>query len=70
MTSGSLTVRSTINAGLQRSVEEALQDGLANYERSTGRQVFAGPELNLADSVRRIQAATPAPEGATRRRPR
>lgn len=69
LTSGSLTVRSTINAGLQRSVEEALQDGLANYERSTGRQVFAGPELNLADSVRRIQAATPAPEGATQAAP-
>ncbi len=50
--------------GLQRAVEEALQDGLANYERGTGRQVFTGPELNLADSVRRIQAATPAPEAS------
>ena len=62
LTAGSLTVRSTLNAGLQRAVEEALQDGLASYERGTGRQTFSGPELNLADSVRRIQAATPAPE--------
>jgi penicillin-binding protein 1A len=69
LTSGSLTVRSTINAGLQRAVEEALQDGLANYERATGRQAFAGPELNLADSVRRIQAATPAPEGSPQSAP-
>ncbi|MCJ2085625.1 transglycosylase domain-containing protein [Methylobacterium sp. E-005] len=69
LTSGSLTVRSTINAGLQRAVEEALQDGLANYERSTGRQTFTGPELNLADSVRRIQAATPAPEASPQAAP-
>jgi len=69
LTSGSFTVRSTINAGLQRAVEEALQDGLANYERSTGRQTFSGPELNLADSVRRIQAATPAPEASPQAAP-
>jgi membrane carboxypeptidase/penicillin-binding protein len=69
LTAGSLTVRSTINAGLQRSVEEALQDGLANYERGTGRQTYTGPELNLADSIRRIQAATPAPEGSTQAAP-
>ena len=69
LTSGSLTVRSTINAGLQRAVEESLQDGLANYERATGRQSFTGPELNLADSVRRIQAAAPAPEGSTQAAP-
>ncbi|MFB0492658.1 membrane carboxypeptidase/penicillin-binding protein [Methylobacterium sp. OAE515] len=69
LTSGSMTVRSTINAGLQRAVEEALQDGLANYERGTGRQTYTGPELNLADSVRRIQAATPAPEGSPQAAP-
>ncbi|MEG9524986.1 MAG: transglycosylase domain-containing protein [Hyphomicrobiales bacterium] len=69
LTSGSMTVRSTINAGLQRAVEEALQDGLANYERATGRQTYTGPELNLADSVRRIQAATPAPEGSPQAAP-
>ncbi|MCJ2138154.1 transglycosylase domain-containing protein [Methylobacterium sp. J-026] len=69
LTAGSLTVRSTINAGLQRGVEEALQDGLAAYERSTGRQTFSGAELNLADSVRRIQAATPAPEASPQAAP-
>ncbi|MCJ2073550.1 transglycosylase domain-containing protein [Methylobacterium sp. J-030] len=69
LTSGSFTVRATINAGLQRGVEEALQDGLANYERSTGRQTFNGPELNLADSIRRIQAATPAPEASPQAAP-
>ncbi|MDP4003054.1 penicillin-binding protein 1A [Methylobacterium sp. NEAU K] len=69
LTAGSFTVRSTINAGLQRAVEGALQDGLANYERATGRQTYPGPELNLADSVRRIQAATPAPEGSAQAAP-
>ncbi len=61
LTSASFTVRATVNAPLQRAVEAALQDGLANYERGTGRQTFSGPELNLADSVRRIEAAAPAP---------
>ena len=80
LTSGSFTVRATVNAPLQRAVEGILQDGLANYERATGRQTFAGPEFNIADSVRRISAAAPAPEaspqaapgvtGATERVPR
>ncbi|WP_430913766.1 penicillin-binding protein 1A [Methylobacterium sp. sgz302541] len=69
LTASSFTVRSTLNAGLQRAVEGALQDGLANYERGTGRQTFAGPELNLADSVRRIQAAIPAPEASPQAAP-
>jgi membrane carboxypeptidase/penicillin-binding protein len=61
LTSASFTVRATVNAPLQRAVEAALQDGLSTYERGTGRQTFNGPELNLADSVRRIEAAAPAP---------
>ena len=69
LTAGSYTVRSTINAGLQRAVEGALQDGLANYERATGRQTWSGPELNLAESVRRLEAATPAPEAAPQSAP-
>ncbi|GJD44043.1 Biosynthetic peptidoglycan transglycosylase [Methylobacterium cerastii] len=64
LTAHSLTVRSTINAGLQRAVEGALQDGLANYERGTGRQTYPGPEFNLTESVRKLQAAVPAPEAA------
>ena len=69
LTSGSFTVRATINAPLQRAVEGALQDGLANYERGTGRQSFAGPEFNIADSVRRIASATAAPEGSPQAAP-
>lgn len=69
LTSASFTVKATVNAPLQRAVEAALQDGLANYERSTGRQTFTGPELNLADSVRRIETAAPAPEAATQAAP-
>ncbi len=64
LTAASFTVRATVNAGLQRAVEGALQDGLANYERATGRQSWSGPELNLAESVRRLEAAAPAPEAA------
>ncbi|MFD6440779.1 hypothetical protein ACFWDG_13395, partial [Peribacillus sp. NPDC060186] len=54
----------SINAGLQTATETALQDGLASYERATGRQHYAGPELNLADAVRKLDAATPAPEAS------
>ncbi|GJE36653.1 penicillin-binding protein 1A [Methylobacterium persicinum] len=69
LTSASFTVRATVNAPLQRAVETALQDGLANYERSTGRQTFTGPEMNLADSVRRIETAAAAPEASTQAAP-
>ncbi|MGU3538376.1 penicillin-binding protein 1A [Methylobacterium sp. A54F] len=65
LTAASYTVRSTINAGLQRAVEAALQDGLAGYERATGRQVWSGPELNLAESVRRIAATQPSEAAPT-----
>ncbi|MEA1833747.1 transglycosylase domain-containing protein [Methylobacterium durans] len=64
LTAASFTVRSTVNAGLQRAIESVLQDGLANYERATGRQSFTGPEFNLADAVRKIEAAAPAPSAA------
>ncbi|MCJ2080502.1 penicillin-binding protein 1A [Methylobacterium sp. J-090] len=65
LTSASHTVRSTLNAGLQTATETALQDGLANYERATGRQRYEGPELNLAEAVRKLDGAAPAPEGST-----
>ncbi|NEU11204.1 glycosyl transferase [Methylobacterium sp. BTF04] len=64
LTSASHTVRSTLNAGLQTATETALQDGLANYERSTGRQRYEGPEFNLADAVRKLEGAAPAAEGS------
>jgi penicillin-binding protein 1A len=54
LTSESFTVRSTINAKLQRASEQALQDGLARYEGKSGRAVYQGPELSLGDMVARI----------------
>ena len=51
ITANSYTVRSTINPQLQRSVEEALQEGLSRYERNAGRVQFGGAEANLAESV-------------------
>src|SRR6516165_8343441 len=50
------TVHSTIRPDLQRAVETALQDGLARYEATTGRARFQGPEVNLAETVKRIEA--------------
>jgi membrane carboxypeptidase/penicillin-binding protein len=56
LTVDSYTVRSTINPKLQRATEAALQEGLAQYEISTNRARFSGPELNLTESVQRIDA--------------
>ncbi|MFF8802112.1 MULTISPECIES: penicillin-binding protein 1A [unclassified Methylobacterium] len=64
LTKASYTVRATVNAGLQSALEGALQEGLSTYERGTGRARYEGPELNLAEAVKRIEAATPAPEPA------
>src|SRR5262245_11554465 len=55
ITANSYTVRSTINPQLQRSVEEALQEGLWRYERNTGRQQFRAAEANLAKAIARIE---------------
>jgi penicillin-binding protein 1A len=52
----SYTVRSTINPQLQRTVEEALQEGLSSYERSAGRVQFRGAEANLSQAIQRIEA--------------
>ncbi|MCE4223540.1 glycosyl transferase [Methylobacterium sp. C25] len=64
LTSTSYTVHSTVNSGLQRAVETALQDGLANYERGTGRVFFDGPEMNLAEAVKKFEAMPPTVETA------
>lgn len=60
LTAASHVVRATINAGLQTATETALQDGLAAYERATGRQRYEGPEFSLADTVRKLDGAGPA----------
>jgi membrane carboxypeptidase/penicillin-binding protein len=56
ITANSYTVRSTIHPQLQRTVEEALQEGLYRYERSAGRLQFRAAEVNLAKAVQRIEA--------------
>ena len=56
LTTTSYVVRSTINPAMQRAAETALQDGLAHYEKSTGRARFGGAEMNLGDVIKRIEA--------------
>jgi membrane peptidoglycan carboxypeptidase len=67
LTAGSYTVRTTLNAGLQTATETILQDGLARYEAATGRARFEGPELNLAEAVKRIEASNGRGRAETRR---
>jgi len=57
LTAGSYTVRSTINADLQQATETALQEGLARYEMSIGRQRFQAAEANLADAIKALDGA-------------
>jgi len=54
LTSESFTVRSTINARLQRAAEQALQDGLARYEAKHNRAKYEGPEMNLGEAINRV----------------
>ncbi len=54
LTAQSYTVRSTINAQLQRETEAALQEGLAQYEIANGRTQFRGPEANLGDAIKKL----------------
>lgn len=61
LTSSNYTVRSTIDAALQEAAEAALQEGLARYERSVGRQRFAGPELNLSGAIKAVVGSTTGP---------
>ena len=56
LTSQSYEIRSTIRPALQRAAEAALQEGLAQYEQSAGRVEFRGPEANLSDAIRKIEA--------------
>ncbi|WP_243368982.1 transglycosylase domain-containing protein [Microvirga solisilvae] len=57
LTSSSYTVRSTINPALQQAVEGALQEGLARYELSIGRQRFQVAEANLSDAIKTLTAS-------------
>lgn len=49
-------VHSTVHPNLQRAAEIALQEGLSRYERQSRRVQFEGPEANLSDAIRRIEA--------------
>jgi membrane carboxypeptidase/penicillin-binding protein len=60
LTSATYTIHSTIYPALQTATEAALQEGLAQYEIATGRVDFKGPEANLADAVKQIDAARAA----------
>ncbi len=55
ITANSYTVRSTVNAQLQRIVEQTLQEGLWRYERNSGRAQFQSAEANLSQAVERIE---------------
>ena len=69
LTGSTYTVRSTVNAELQRATEAALQEGLARYELSVGRQRFGGPEANLAQAIAALdKAGAPPDAGPTWRR--
>src|SRR5215470_12038396 len=61
LTSESYTVRSTINPALQRATETALQDGLAAFEKDSGRAQFQAPEANLGEAIRRIETEQKQP---------
>ena len=62
LTSDSFTVHSTIQPGLQRATEAALQEGLARFEIDSGRVAFQSAEANLANAVKRIQAEAKSPQ--------
>ena len=63
LTAESYTVHSTINAQLQRDTESALQEGLAQYEISSGQVAWRGPEANIAEAVQKLAGNNrPEPE--------
>ena len=49
-------MRTTINPALQQATEAALQEGLARYELSVGRQRYQGAEANLAEAVKALRS--------------
>jgi membrane carboxypeptidase/penicillin-binding protein len=63
VTAKSYTIHTTIDVPLQRSVEEALQEGLSRYERDARRVRFQGPEANLDAAIARIEGEPKAADG-------
>ena len=66
LTAESYTVHSTINAQLQRDTELALQEGLAQYEISSGQVAWRGPEANIAEAVQKLAGNIPPEPGNSR----
>ena len=69
LTASSYTVRSTLHPALQEATEAALQEGLARYELSTGRQRFEGAEANLARAIEALEKQAPKPADRAEVRP-
>ena len=67
LTAQTYTVRSTINAQLQRDAELALQEGLAQYEMATGRVQFRGLRRISPMRSRKSAPARPACRRGSRR---
>ncbi|WP_262267520.1 penicillin-binding protein 1A [Microvirga yunnanensis] len=62
LSAGGYTVRTTLNPALQQATEAALQEGLARYELSIGRQRYQGAEANLAGAIKALEGVQdPAP---------
>jgi penicillin-binding protein 1A len=66
VTSKSYTIRTTIDVPLQRSLEEALQEGLWRYGRNAGRVRFRKP---TSTPPLRTSRARPAPKHPALRQP-
>ncbi len=58
----SYVIRSTINPQMQRAAEEALQEGLFQYENQNNRLDFLGAEANLTQAIERIDADRTSPD--------
>ena len=61
LTSESYTVRSTINAKLQRATEQRCRTGSRATRASSDRAVYQGPELNLGEHRCRASPPSRAP---------
>ncbi len=64
LTAGTYAVRTTLVPALQQAAEASLQEGLARYELNAGRHRFPGPEANLGEAVRALEATKNASPGA------
>lgn len=57
----SYEVFSTLHRPLHQSAEEALIEGLAQYEIKTGKAKFAGPLKNIQEQIQKLESELPDP---------